>query len=78
MSFEVGVMKPDRKIFEDSLSKLKLRSKECVYVDDIKDYVEAAKALGIHGHQYVGYDDLAEFFEKEGLLVKSAKIKVRL
>ncbi len=39
-------MKPDNKIFF-SISKLRLKREECVYIDDIERYVEAAKQIGV-------------------------------
>ncbi|HPT66091.1 MAG TPA: HAD family phosphatase [Candidatus Woesebacteria bacterium] len=46
-SFGVKAMKPSPKIFEDALNKLKLKAEECVYTDDILEYIEAAEKLGI-------------------------------
>ena len=51
-SFEAKSMKPDKGIFLDALSKLNLKSEECFYVDDILEYVEAAKKLGIKAVQF--------------------------
>jgi putative hydrolase of the HAD superfamily len=52
-SFEVGVMKPDKKIFEDALSKSPLNPEECLYIDDIIEYVNAAKKIGMKAIQFM-------------------------
>lgn len=59
-SFEVKAMKPDPKIFEDALNKLQLKPEECVYTDDILEYVEAGKRLGINAVQFVGVEKFRE------------------
>lgn len=58
LSFKVMAMKPDNKIFFDSIGKLKLKPEECVYIDDIEKYTEAAKKIGIHAIHYVSYEKL--------------------
>jgi len=58
LSFEVKAMKPKREIFLDSLSKLDLKPKQCVYIDDIRRYVEAADEIGMHGVHYTSHDGL--------------------
>jgi len=60
VSFKVGAMKPDEKIYLDALLKLGFRPDECVYIDDIKDYVDAASVLGIKGIHYTSHENLVE------------------
>lgn len=47
-SFEVGALKPERKIYEDALAKASCAPEECFYTDDIEKYVTTARSLGIH------------------------------
>jgi putative hydrolase of the HAD superfamily len=47
LSFKVGAKKPDKRIYADALKKARCRPEECVYADDIPEYVAAAKKLGI-------------------------------
>ena len=58
LSFKVKAMKPDNRIFLDSISKLRLKPEECVYIDDIESYAEAANQIGINGIHYVSYEYL--------------------
>ncbi|RCK78624.1 MAG: HAD-superfamily hydrolase subfamily IA, variant 3 [Candidatus Ozemobacter sibiricus] len=51
MSWEVGAMKPDPRIFQDALAKFGGPPAEVVYLDDIAAYVEAARALGMQALQ---------------------------
>lgn len=58
LSFRVGAMKPDPAIYRDALGKLALPPEACVYIDDIREYTEAASALGMRGIHYTGHEDL--------------------
>jgi epoxide hydrolase-like predicted phosphatase len=49
ISSEVGVMKPEPKIYEIALSKLGVQASEAAFVDDTSPNVEAARALGMRG-----------------------------
>ncbi|MBI5663828.1 MAG: HAD family phosphatase [Nitrospirae bacterium] len=62
LSFVVKEMKPGRKIYMDALGKLKLDPEECVYIDDIKGYADAASALGIVGIHYMNHEQLLKAF----------------
>lgn len=64
LSFEVGSLKPDKKIYLDSLNKLNLKPSECVYIDDIKEYSDAASKIGIHGIHYTSYKNLIKELKK--------------
>jgi len=58
LSFEVGALKPDPSIYRDALGKLSLPPEACVFIDDIVEYADGAKALGIHGIRYTGHAEL--------------------
>ena len=49
ISAEVGLLKPDRKIYELALAKLEVQASQSALVDDTPVNVEAANALGMHG-----------------------------
>jgi putative hydrolase of the HAD superfamily len=49
ISAEVGVMKPELKIYRIALEQLKVKANEAVFVDDIPENVEAARKLGMQG-----------------------------
>jgi HAD superfamily hydrolase (TIGR01509 family) len=53
LSFEVKAMKPARAMYDDILAKLAVDPPECVFVDDIKENVDAAIDLGMYGIHYI-------------------------
>ena len=54
VSSSVKLAKPDPAIYRLLLSKYHLKPEECVFIDDRKDNVDAAKALGMSGIVYPG------------------------
>jgi len=61
ISGDLGVRKPDPRIYSTALETLGARPSECVYIDDYPERVEAARELGIcsilfnrAGHDYSG------------------------
>jgi epoxide hydrolase-like predicted phosphatase len=55
-SADVGMAKPDPRIYELSASRLGLDPDECVFVDDLESNVEAARAAGMHGVHFLVYE----------------------
>ena len=51
-SAEVKLAKPDARIFHLALERLGVRAKEAVFVDDVLENVEAARALGMCSVQF--------------------------
>lgn len=66
-SYEVGAMKPSPIIFEDALKKLNLKPEECVYTDDILEYVEKAKSLGFNAFQFTTAKNFEEDLKSIGV-----------
>jgi putative hydrolase of the HAD superfamily len=52
LSYEVGAMKPDPRIFERAIELAGCLPEECFYTDDIAEYVEAARRMGIDAVQF--------------------------
>ena len=67
VSFEVGVLKPNKAMYEDILKKLNLQPEECVFIDDKKPYSDMATKLGIHGINYVSHKELLISLQKIGV-----------
>ena len=55
MSNEVGLLKPDPAIFETALELLGVFPHQAIFVDDIAENVEAARALGMAGIVHTGW-----------------------
>ncbi len=66
ISAEVGMRKPEERIFRHAAELLGLPPGECVFVDDLKANVLAAEALGMTG---VWHTDPAETVARLGALV---------
>ncbi len=49
ISSEVGMRKPEERIFRHALHRLALAAGQCVFVDDIEANVDAARAIGMVG-----------------------------
>lgn len=59
ISGEVGMRKPESRIFEFTASGLDLAPHECVFVDDLRVNVEAAVRLGFVGVHHRSYEQTA-------------------
>ena len=60
-SYEVGVMKPDQKIFESLVKKSQVRADQIIYSDDSPDKLAGAEELGIHT---IVFEDVSSFVTK--------------
>jgi putative hydrolase of the HAD superfamily len=58
LSFEVGARKPKRAFFEHCRRLAECEPGECVFIDDLHRNVEGARACGLHGIVYRGFDAL--------------------
>jgi epoxide hydrolase-like predicted phosphatase len=52
ISAEVGLVKPDPRIFHLALSQLGISPDEAVFLDDMQRNVEAARSVGLHAIQF--------------------------
>lgn len=52
ISAEVGVAKPDPKIYQLALDQLQVKANEAVFVDDVLENIEACEKLGMLGIQF--------------------------
>ncbi len=60
ISAEVGVAKPDERIYRLALEKLDVRPEEAVFVDDVPANIEAARDLGMYGIVFQGTEQTTE------------------
>ena len=58
LSHEVKFIKPEEEIYREVEKVSGFSSEEHIFIDDILEYVDAAKRIGWDGIQFVGYDDL--------------------
>jgi len=67
LSFEVGFMKPHTQIYKEALKKAEFPAKECVFIDDREENIEAAAKLGINGIHLGPQTDLEAILKEMGL-----------
>lgn len=58
LSHEVGMLKPDPAIYTYTLGVLGVQPEEAIFIDDLRENVEAAEKLGIHGVVYTDASDV--------------------
>ncbi len=51
ISYEVKMMKPQKEIYLSLVNKYQLDIKDCIFLDDLEENVEAARTLGIKAFQ---------------------------
>ncbi len=51
-SYEMGLHKPDARIYRAALDHLDVEPADCFFVDDKSENVEAARALGMNAHLF--------------------------
>jgi FMN phosphatase YigB (HAD superfamily) len=67
LSHEVGLLKPDPRIYELALQRFGLRAERTVFIDDIPTNVDGARAAGLHGIHYQNPDQLRLELTKLGV-----------
>jgi putative hydrolase of the HAD superfamily len=60
LSYELGLMKPDPRVYQEALKLAQAEPSACVFIDDMAVNVEGAAALGIKGILYTPDTDLAK------------------
>ncbi len=54
VSAEIHLLKPDREIYEYLLKRYGLKAEECLFLDDLPENVEGARAVGMNAMQFLG------------------------
>ena len=57
-SCSVRASKPSPVVFQAALKAVKTPAAQSVFIDDIPEYVQAARSLGLHGVQYLNPEQL--------------------
>lgn len=60
LSHEVGFIKPEKEIYQAVENISGYNPEEHIFIDDILEYVNAAKNLGWDGVQFLGYENLVQ------------------
>lgn len=67
LSYEAKAMKPEPAIYQATLAAAQCAPGECFFTDDMPDYVEGARRLGIDAVQFQGYEKLRADLETRGV-----------
>lgn len=62
-SYMAGTTKPDPEIYKLICNKLDVDPQNVVFIDDVEDYCEAAKQLGISAVHYTGFNQMKSELE---------------
>ena len=62
LSHELGLRKPDVKIFEYILKEQKLKAEEVFFIDDSPQHIAGAKKIGIHCHHLLDDENIITLF----------------
>jgi epoxide hydrolase-like predicted phosphatase len=66
-SYEVGYLKPDKRIFEELVYRLKLNPQQVVYADDTPDRLSGAQELGMQTFAFSNYNQFIAELQKLGV-----------
>ena len=56
LSYKDHLLKPEPEIYQLLLKRYGLNAKECVFIDDLQENIDAAKEQGIHGIVFQSYE----------------------
>ncbi|MBN2453601.1 MAG: HAD family phosphatase [Candidatus Omnitrophica bacterium] len=70
LSYKVGAIKPERKIFDEVVKRAGGKKEGLFYIDDRDDLVTAALELGIDSVRFEGVDKLLKVMKRKGILSK--------
>lgn len=68
LSHKVGAVKPEEKIYRAVENISGFPPEEHFFIDDILEYVNAAKNIGWDAIQFIGYDDLVNNLKSRSIL----------
>ncbi|QQS36001.1 MAG: HAD family phosphatase [Ignavibacteriales bacterium] len=69
LSYQVGAVKPEEKIYRAVEEFTKKPSSEHIFIDDIPEYAEAARRFGWNAIQFQNYDQLVKALEENNIVL---------
>jgi glucose-1-phosphatase len=63
LSYKVGAKKPKKAMFDAIFERADVQGSEVFYVDDVEEYVEQARRMGITGHVFKDAEGLSRAIE---------------
>jgi putative hydrolase of the HAD superfamily len=68
LSFRLGLRKPGAGIYKAALRRARVRAPQALFIDDMPENVEGARAVGMRAIRYEGAKKLERELRKLGLL----------
>jgi putative hydrolase of the HAD superfamily len=76
ISAEVGLMKPDERIFHLALERLGVAPREAVFVDDYSENIDGARAIGLHAIHFRSADQARVEVEQMRQPLKEMAVRI--
>ena len=70
ISGQIGLLKPNRDIFDYLLEKVGLPAEECLFIDDRAENTEAAQQFGFQTVLFTSPEELLKYFQDIELLIE--------
>lgn len=67
LSYQDKMVKPEPEIYKCLLERYQLKAEECVFLDDLEENIEAAKAQGMQGIVFTSKEEAEAGLEKLGV-----------
>ena len=67
LSFRVGALKPDERVYAAAVQEAGCRPEECFYIDDIPEFVEGGRRYGLDAVQFEGAAALEDELKSRGI-----------
>ena len=67
-SFDVGVRKPEKEIYEIAMQRANTKPQECLFIDDLLENIQAAKQIGIEGIHFRSFEQLKQDLVHLGII----------
>ena len=64
LSHEVGILKPDKRIYKIALDKLNLKAQDCLFIDDLEDALKPAREMGMETILFKSIEQLKKEFDE--------------
>lgn len=68
LSFEAHMMKPEPEIYLEAARRLGVKPEECVFIDDVPEYVKGAENAGMKGILFTSAGQLETDLKERGVL----------
>ncbi len=69
LSYKIHLQKPDKQIYHFALKQAATPKEDCFYTDDLPEFIQSAREVGIDSHLFIGAKDLQLELNRKGILL---------